>query len=87
MVKLSIRDFDVRGKRVFIRVDFNVPIKEGRIKDDTRIRASLPTIRYALEHGATVIRPLTSGGPRAARARSSRSSRSRRTWHGCSTRR
>lgn len=55
MAKLSIRDLDVAGKRVFIRVDFNVPIKNGAITDDTRIRASLPTIRYALEHGASLV--------------------------------
>ena len=48
----SVKDIDLRGKRVFIRVDFNVPIKNGTITDDTRIRASLPTITYALEHGA-----------------------------------
>ena len=48
----SITDLDLRGKRVFIRVDFNVPIKNGTISDDTRIRASLPTIQYALDHGA-----------------------------------
>ena len=64
MAKLSIRDLDVRGKRVFIRVDFNVPIKEGRIKDDTRVRASLPTIKYALEHGATVILASHLGRPK-----------------------
>jgi phosphoglycerate kinase len=51
----TITDLDLRGKKALIRVDFNVPIKNGRIGDDTRIRASLPTIRYALEHGATVI--------------------------------
>jgi phosphoglycerate kinase len=51
----NIKDLDLRGRKALIRVDFNVPIKNGRIGDDTRIRASLPTIRYALEHGATVI--------------------------------
>ena len=48
----SVKDIALRGKRVFIRVDFNVPIKNGVIGDDTRIRSSLPTIRYALEQGA-----------------------------------
>ena len=48
----SVKDIDLRGKRVFIRVDFNVPIKNGTIGDDTRIRASLPTIHYALDQGA-----------------------------------
>jgi 3-phosphoglycerate kinase len=54
-MKLSVRDLDLKGKRVFIRVDFNVPIKDGRIGDDTRIQSSLPTIRLALEQGATVV--------------------------------
>jgi phosphoglycerate kinase len=51
-VARSIKDLDLRGKRVFIRVDFNVPIKNGTISEDTRIRASLPTIEYALAQGA-----------------------------------
>src|ERR671930_2114911 len=48
-------DVDLRGKRVFIRADLNVPIEDGRITDDTRIRASVPAIRQALEQGAAVM--------------------------------
>jgi len=62
--KLTIRDLTLDGKRVFMRVDFNVPIKNGRITDDTRIQATLPTLRYALDRGATVIMASHLGRPK-----------------------
>src|ERR1700682_6209545 len=64
MNKLTINDLDLRGKRVFIRVDFNVPLKDGVVTDDTRIRESLPTLRLAIQKGGRLVLASHLGRPK-----------------------
>src|ERR1700734_2086224 len=64
MTKLSIRDLDMKGKRVFIRVDFNVPLKDAKVTDDTRIRETLPTLLLAADRGARLVLASHLGRPK-----------------------
>jgi phosphoglycerate kinase len=65
MDKLSIKDLDLRGKRVFMRVDFNVPLKDGVVTDDTRIRETIPTLKLAIEKGGRLVLASHLGRPKS----------------------
>src|SRR5262245_59805554 len=64
MNKKTVKDIDLKGKRVFMRVDFNVPMQGGKVTDDKRIRAALPTIKYVLDHGASLLLASHLGRPK-----------------------
>src|SRR3989339_192708 len=67
MNKKTLRDVDVKGRRVLMRVDFNVPIKGGKVSDDTRITAAMPSIKYCLDNGASLVLMSHLGRPKGGK--------------------